>query len=113
MTEQGHHAGMVGCETLFQGESEVAEMQGLQVISAELPLDHLVDDASDSSGFLVRRQFQARSQTLFDSLVAAIAREDEVNAWQHTEIIELIDDGPTTRDMSVRSFFSPCNTRMP
>ena len=45
LTEQGDHAGMMRCKSFLQGKAELRKMQSLQILLAELSIDHLIDNA--------------------------------------------------------------------
>ena len=102
LPEQRHHARMMGGEALLQSEAEPGEPQRLEVLRAQLAVDHLIDDAADTPHLVLGGQLQSGVQALIHGLVAAVAGEDERDARQQTEIVEFVDHGPTARHMPFR-----------
>lgn len=72
-------------------------MQRLQVVMRQLAFDHLIDDAADAQRLVVACKAQAGVKALVDRLVAAVAREYEINRRQHAQEIEFVHDRPAFR----------------
>ena len=102
LAEQGNHAGMMRSEAFFQRKAELEELQGFQVFLSELPLHHLIHDAANLGHFLIGGELQSSVDTLFHGLVTTVAREDEVDAGQHSQKVKLVHHGPAARGVAFR-----------
>ena len=74
-------------------------MQSLQILLAELSIDHLIDNAPNAAHLTVAGQLQTGVDALFDGLVTAITGEDEIDAGQHIEKVQLVHYGPAFGSM--------------
>ena len=74
-------------------------MQSLQILLAELSLDHLIDSAPKAAHLTVAGQLQTGVDALFDGLVTAITGEEGIDARQHIEKVQLVHHGPALGSM--------------
>ena len=107
LPEQRDHAGVMGREALLQREPEPGELQRLEILLAQLPGDHLVDDGADAPHLVLGGEFQPRIDALLDGLIAAVAREYEIDAGKHVEIVELVDHRPALGRVALRRRVAP------
>ena len=107
LPEQRDHAGVMGREALLQREPEPGELQRLEILLAQLPGDHLVDDGADTPHLVLGGEFQPRIDALLDGLIAAVAREYEIDAGKHVEIVELVDHRPALGRVALRRHVAP------
>ena len=82
-------------------------MQRLEILLAQLPGDHLVDDGADAPHLVLGGEFQPRIDALLDGLIAAVAREYEIDAGKHVEIVELVDHRPALGRVALRRHVAP------
>lgn len=91
LTEQGDHAGMMRCKSFLQGK-RTAKMQSLQILLAELSIDH-------SSTMRRMRHLTVAGQSRPALMHCSTAQyhshgEDEIDAGQHIEKVQLVHYGP-------------------